>query len=143
MRAEKLHRRLAPTHARRRLESVINQMNEGVIIIDRDGRYRFNPAAAEIIGRKKNDFRDGAQALIADFALRNMEGLALAPEQTPLWRALERRESISGEQLKIARPEGEMRVVAISATPLTGEDGKHEGAVAVFRDITEEVEQHD
>jgi two-component system, sensor histidine kinase and response regulator len=26
---------------------------------------------------------------------------------------------------------------------LTGEDGRHEGAVAVFRDITEEVEQHD
>jgi signal transduction histidine kinase len=30
----------------------------------------------------------------------------------------------------------------MSATPLTGEDGRHEGAVAVFRDITEEVVQH-
>jgi signal transduction histidine kinase len=72
-----------------------------------------------------------------------MEGHPLQPEQTPLWRALERRESISGEQLKIARADGEVRVVAISATPLTGEDGRHEGAVAVFRDITEEVQQHD
>jgi PAS domain S-box-containing protein len=125
------------------LESVINQMNEGVIIIDRHGRYRFNPAAAQIMGRARNDFRDGAQALIADFALRNMEGHALQPEQTPLWRALEQRESISGEQLKIIRADGEVRVVAISATPLTGEEGKQEGAVAVFRDITEEVEQHD
>jgi PAS domain S-box-containing protein len=125
------------------LESVINQMNEGVIIIDRNGRYRFNPAAAEIMGREKNDFRDGAQALIADFALRDMDGHRLAPEQTPLWRALEQRENISGEQLKIARADGEVRVVAISATPLTGEEGKREGAVAVFRDITEEVEQHD
>jgi PAS domain S-box-containing protein len=125
------------------LESVINQMNEGVIIIDRNASYRTNPAAAEIMGRKKSDFRDGAQALIADLALRDMDGHELEPEQTPLWRALERRESISGEQLKITRAEGETRVVAISATPLTGEDGKHEGAVAVFRDITEEVKQHD
>ncbi|MGB7921931.1 MAG: ATP-binding protein [Pyrinomonadaceae bacterium] len=125
------------------LESVINQMNEGVIIIDQHGRYRFNPAAAEIMGRKRNDFRDGAEALIADFALRDMDGHALRPEQTPLWRALERRESISGEQLKITRAGGEVRVVAISATPLTGEEGKQEGAVAVFRDITEEFEQHD
>jgi PAS domain S-box-containing protein len=126
------------------LESVINQMNEGVVIIDRNRRYRINPAAAEIMGRKPNDFRDGAQALIADFALRDMEGHELQPEQTPLWRALERRESISGEQLKIVRADGEgARVVAISVTPLVGEDGKQEGAVAVFRDITEEVKQHD
>jgi PAS domain S-box-containing protein len=125
------------------LESVINQMNEGVIIIDQHGHYRFNPAAAQIMGRQRNDFRDGAEALIADFALRDMDGHALRPEQTPLWRALERRESISGEQLKIARADGEVRVVAISATPLTGEEGKQEGAVAVFRDITEEFEQHD
>ena len=41
------------------------------------------------------------------------------------------------------RPDGEMRVIAISATPLTGDDGEPEGAVAVFRDITEEVTQHD
>ena len=125
------------------LESVINQMNEGVVIIDRNASYRTNPAAAEIMGRKRSDFRDGAEALIADFALRDMDGHELQPEQTPLWRALERRESIYGEQLKIARADGEVRVVAISATPLTGEDGKQEGAVAVFRDITEEVKQHD
>ena len=125
------------------LESVINQMNEGVIIIDRNGRYRINPAAAEIMGRKRSDFRDGAQALIADFALQDMEGHELAPEQTPLRRALEQRESIYGQQLKITRTDGEVRVVAISATPLTSRDGKPEGAVAVFRDITEEVKQHD
>src|SRR5918912_1859283 len=125
------------------LESVINQMNEGVVIIDRNGRYRINPAAAEIMGRKRSDFRDGAQALIADFALQDMEGHELAPEQTPLRRALEQRESIYGQQLKITRTDGEVRVVAISATPLTSRDGTPEGAVAVFRDITEEVKQHD
>jgi PAS domain S-box-containing protein len=125
------------------LESVINQMNEGVIIIDKDGRYRINPAAAESIGRNQSDYRDGAQALIVDIALRDMDGRELAPAETPLHRALEGRESISGEQLKIVRPDGETRVLAISATPLTGGDGKQQGAVAVFRDITEEVKQHD
>ncbi len=125
------------------LESVIKQMNEGVIIIDRHGRYKINPAAAKIIGRKLSDFRDGAEALIADIALRDFEGQELAVEETPLWRALERREQISGEQLQIVQADGQRRVVAISATPLTREDGKQEGAVAVFRDITEEVRQHD
>lgn len=125
------------------LESVINQMNEGVVIIDRHRRYKINPAAAEIMGRKRSDFRDYAQGLITDMALRNMEGRELAPEETPIMRALERREQVSGEQLKIARPGGEERVIAISATSLVGEDGQQEGAVAVFRDITENVKQHD
>ena len=125
------------------LESVINQMNEGVIIIDRQGRYRINPAAAEIMGRQRSEFRDGAEALIEDFVLRNPEERELPAKESPLYRALRLRESVSGEQLRIVRPDGEMRVISISATPLTDEQGEPEGAVAVFRDTTEEVEQHD
>ncbi len=124
------------------LESIINQMNEGVVIINRQGRYRVNPAGAQIIGRAPAEFRDGAEALIADMKFRDLVGRDLPAEEHPLWRALERREHLSGEQLEIVRAGGERRVVAISATPLTGEDGRHEGAVAVFRDITEEVKQH-
>ncbi|MEA2174483.1 MAG: hypothetical protein QOD00_2075 [Blastocatellia bacterium] len=125
------------------LESVINQMNEGVIIIDQQRRYKINPAAAIILGRRPADFRDGAQSLMEDITLRNMEGRDLSPEETPLWRALEKRESVYGEQLKIQHVNGSIGVIAISATPLTGEQGWPEGAVAVFRDITEEVKQHD
>jgi PAS domain S-box-containing protein len=124
------------------LESVINQMNEGVIIVNRQGRYRVNPAGARIIGRAPAEFRDGAEALIADMKFRDLAGRELAAEEHPLWRALERREHLSGEQLEIVQSDGSPRVVAISATPLTGEDGRAEGAVAVFRDITEEVKHH-
>lgn len=124
------------------LEGIINQMNEGVIIINRQGLYRVNPAGAKIIGRAPSEFRDGAQALIADMEFRSLDGRNLAAEEHPLWRALERREHLSGEQLEIVQADGEKRVVAMSATPLTGEDGRQEGAVAVFRDITGEVKQH-
>jgi PAS domain S-box-containing protein len=125
------------------LESVINQMNEGVIIIDQQRRYKINPAAATILGRRRDDFRDGAQSLIEDIPLKNMEGRDLLAEETPLWRALEKRESVYGQQLKIKQGNGETGVISMSATPLTGEQGWPEGAVAVFRDITEEVKQHD
>ena len=124
------------------LEGIINQMNEGVIIINRQGLYRINPAGAKIIGRAPAEFRDGAQALIADMEFRSLDGRNLSAEEHPLWRAFEGREHLSGEQLEIVQGDGEKRVVAMSATPLTGEDGRHEGAVAVFRDITEEVVQH-
>jgi PAS domain S-box-containing protein len=125
------------------LESVINQMNEGVIIVNKQKRYRINPAGAQIMGREPSEFRDGAQALIEDMPFKDLSGRDLTLEEHPLWRALEMRENFSGEQLEVVRDDGEKRVVAISTTPLTGEGGRPEGAVAVFRDITEEVRQHE
>ncbi len=124
------------------LESVINQMDEGVVIVDGRGRYRINPAAAIILGRNPGEFRDGVEALIADLALRDMDGRELAAQETPLGRALEHGERVSGEQFKIVRSDGEGRVLDISATPLINDTGDREGAVAVFRDITEEARQH-
>lgn len=124
------------------LESVINQMDEGVIIVDARGRYRVNPAAARIIGRKPGEFRDGVDALIADMALRDADGNVLPPEETPLGRALARGEHVSGEHVQIVRGADEEGVLAVSATPLVGEGGGREGVVAVFRDITPEVRQY-
>ncbi|HZG51040.1 MAG TPA: PAS domain-containing sensor histidine kinase, partial [Pyrinomonadaceae bacterium] len=124
------------------LESVINQMDEGVIIVDARGRYRVNPAAARIIGRKPGEFRDGVDALITDMALRDLRGNVLPAEATPLGRALARGEHVSGEHVQIIRGEDEEGVLAVSATPLTTDGGGREGVVAVFRDITPEVRQY-
>ena len=124
------------------LESVINQMDEGVIIVDERGRYRVNPAAARILNRQPGEFRDGVQALIADMALRDLQGKVLPAEETPLGRALERGEHVSGEHVQIIRGEGEEGVLAVSATPLVGEGERRVGVVAVFRDITGEVRQY-
>jgi signal transduction histidine kinase len=125
------------------LQSVINQMNEGVVIINRQMKYKINPAAAKIIGRPSSDFPDGAPALCEELTLRDINGRQLSAQETPFWRAFEQREQIEGEQFKMIHANGETRVVAISATPLNSEDGHHEGAVAVFRDITKEVQQRD
>jgi PAS domain S-box-containing protein len=121
------------------LASVINQMDEGVLIVDAAGLYRVNPAAARILGRDPGEFRDGVKALVFDMTLRDAEGHVLAPEATPIMRALERGEHVSEEHYKIVRADGEERVLSVSATPLSGEGGRSEGLVAVFRDITDAV----
>jgi signal transduction histidine kinase/HAMP domain-containing protein len=124
------------------LESVINQMEEGVIIVDERGRYRVNPAAARILGRQPGEFRDGVDALIADMALRDLQGNVLPAAETPLGRALEQGEYVSGEHVQIIRGDTEEGVLAVSATPLMGEGERRIGVVAVFRDITNEVRQY-
>jgi PAS domain S-box-containing protein len=125
------------------LASVINQMDEGVVIVDSGGRYRLNASAARVLGRRAGEFGGGVKALIVDMTLRDAEGRVLAPEETPLCRALDRAEHVSAEQYKIVRRDGEERVLSVSATPLRGEGGRAEGVVAVFRDITEGVRKHE
>ncbi|MGH9902734.1 MAG: histidine kinase dimerization/phospho-acceptor domain-containing protein, partial [Pyrinomonadaceae bacterium] len=126
------------------LESVINQMNEGVVIVDARGRYRVNPAAARILGRAPGEFRDGVEALIADMALLDLQRNKLEPSATPLGRALEKGERSIGEHFLIMRGEREERVLELSVTPLVGEGRRrpNEGVVAVFHDVTEEVRRH-
>ena len=128
------------------LESVINQMNEGVVIVDARGLYRVNPAAAKILGRKPGEFRDGIRAMVADMALRDAGGSVLPYEETPFGRAFDKGESVLGEPLNISSRDAdgraEERVLFIGATPLVGDDGGREGVVAVFHDITEQVRQH-
>jgi signal transduction histidine kinase len=123
------------------LESVINQMDEGVVIVDARGRYRVNPAAARILARKPGEFRDGLDALISDMSLRDAQGKLLPAEETPLGRAFTNGEHVSGEHLQIERG-GEEGIIEVSATPLTDEGGEHAGLVAVFRDITEHIRQY-
>jgi signal transduction histidine kinase len=96
----------------------------------------------KIIGREREALRDGASALIEDLALRNSEGELLELGESPLWRALEYQESTSGEQYQIIAGDRQMRTLAISAAPLLSEAGEKEGAVAVIRDISDEVRQH-
>jgi PAS domain S-box-containing protein len=125
------------------LASVINQMDEGVVIVDSGGRYRLNTSAARVLGRRAGEFAGGVKALIVDMTLRDAGGRVLAPEETPLCRALDGGEHVSAEQYKIVRRDGEERVLSVSATPLRGEGGRAEGVVAVFRDITDGVRRHE
>ncbi|HEX8355000.1 MAG TPA: ATP-binding protein, partial [Pyrinomonadaceae bacterium] len=125
------------------LASVINQMDEGVVIVDREGRYRLNRAAARVFGRREGEFEGGVKALVVDMTLRDNEGRVLAAEETPVCRALSQAEHVSAEQYKVIRRDGEERVLSVSATPLRGDGGRAEGVVAVFRDTTEGVRKHE
>ncbi|HEY9282507.1 MAG TPA: ATP-binding protein, partial [Pyrinomonadaceae bacterium] len=122
------------------LESIINQMDEGVLLVDERGRYRLNPAAARIIGRKAGESRDNLHALVAEMKLRDANGHEFGLSESPVGRALERGEHVSGEHVQITRPDGEEGILEVSATPLAGEG--RAGVVAVFRDITNEVRQY-
>ena len=125
------------------LSSVINQMNEGVVIIDTSKKYKINDAGMKILGFSRRQLRDGADALIEDVGLCRTDGTLVPQQESPFWKALAGQESVENEQFKVLRRNGVERVVALSSAPLKSKDGDLEGAVAVFRDITEEVQSHE
>jgi PAS domain S-box-containing protein len=124
------------------LASVIDQMDEGVVIVAADERYRLNSAAARILGRRAGEFEGGLKALVVDMTLRDTEGRVLAAGETPMCRAFHQAERVLEEHCKVVRGDGEERFLSVSATPLAGEGGRAEGVVAVFRDVTENVRKH-
>jgi PAS domain S-box-containing protein len=124
------------------LASVIDQMDEGVVIVAANERYRLNSAAARILGHRAGEFEGGLKALVVDMTLRDHDGRVLTADETPMCRAFNRGERVSDEQCKVLRGDGEERFLSVSATPLAGEGGRAEGMVAVFRDVTEDVRKH-
>ncbi len=118
------------------LETIIDQSGEGIIVADENGVIRVFNAEAERqhgVSMQVVAAPDWAETfgLVADDT-----GLPLPIEQTPLYRALH------GERVRDARwgvrlPNGQVRTLAGTATPLVNADGSRAGAVIITRDVTE------
>ncbi|MGE3808412.1 MAG: PAS domain-containing protein, partial [Gemmataceae bacterium] len=117
------------------MQSVLNSMAEGVVVADEHGQFLlFNPAGTQIVGRGPLDV--GPERWSESYGIFQLEGEAQFPaHELPLARALRGEECNEVEMLirNESKPTGVY--LAVSARPLR--DGPR-GAVAVFRDVTEQ-----
>lgn len=119
------------------LQSILDNMSEGVMMVDQHGQFLLhNPAAAEMLGVGAKD--------VAPDAWSRTYGLFLPDQVTPypdrdlpLPRAL-RNETIQGEEIYVQSPASPAgRWISVTARPLRNAEGKVWGATAVFRDATQ------
>ena len=117
-------------------ETVLEQMTNGVVVVDRDGRIRLeNEAARTIAGRT---LRDLPIAALGELFAPRAAGNGSATGPSPLARALagERPESAV---YRIRRPvDGRDVWIQYAAAPLRDAGGEIVGAVATFSDVTTE-----
>jgi PAS domain S-box-containing protein len=119
----------------RELETVINQMTDGVVIADATGRIvRVNPAGATMLGRGALTAPEDEYPQI--YQVYTPDGRLYPWNELPLARA-GRGHRVLGAELRVRHPNGSERVLSVSAAPLNRDDGTPEGAVAVLRDVTE------
>lgn len=114
--------------SRRQYRDLVNRLNEGVGVSDVHETILFaNPAADRIFGVGPGEL-EGKN--VREFVTR--ENLQRVLEQTG-----KRKEGESGSyELEIVQPGGDVRVIAVSASPRFDE-GCYSGSFVVFQDVTE------
>ncbi len=118
----------------RLLDSVFRSMDDGVVVADAKGQLVFFNRRAEILlgsGPDGHSVDDWAQA----FGVSAVGAEELPPDRDPIRHALDGRRSPTTE-LVMRRPEQPDIVLSVRATPLVGEGGRPDGAVALLRDVT-------
>lgn len=117
---------------------VLDQLGEGVIVADAEGRIiSVNRAAEEIHGRSllgavPDSYSD-------DYQLLTMEDAPHPPDELPLARAVMRGEDVIDAPWKILRPDGTIVIAVGTARPVRNTDGIQIGSVLTLRDETSRV----
>ncbi|MGQ9918952.1 MAG: PAS domain S-box protein [Bryobacteraceae bacterium] len=121
------------------LAAVLRSIGDGVIVCDREARIRImNPVAEQLCGWP------GAEAVGRNleeiFRIVNAESRALAPNPVPKALQMAVATGLANDTLLLSR-DGREIPIADSCAPILGSGGRVEGAVLVFRDVTESYRQ--
>ncbi|WP_375771520.1 PAS domain S-box protein [Archangium gephyra] len=119
------------------LRLVIEQSGDAIIVTDERGVLRiFNVEAERQHGVSRQQV--AAPEWTATYGLLDLEGRPLALEATPLYRALHG-ETVTEARWKVRRPDGSVRILNGTASPVLRPDGTPAGAVISARDETERL----
>ncbi len=117
---------------RSRLATILESSPHGIVYIERDWRRVVsNPAADAIAGEPLSGL--SRESYLAH--VRNPDGSPMPTDQRPTIRAL-RGELVSRVEAAMARPDGSVVPVLMSAAPVRGPGGEVTGAVVAFEDVS-------
>ncbi len=130
------HRRYTDEAARRAwLMSIIDQMPEGVILLNEHGGIEaMNRAVLSLSPTNANAV--DADGLAAMFEVRKPDGGLLSSDEFPVVLALTDGEITTDQELQVRFKDGRLVPILASAAPVRDGAGRITGAVAVVRDIT-------
>ncbi|HEV8067773.1 MAG TPA: PAS domain S-box protein [Planctomycetaceae bacterium] len=125
------------------LEAVLENMGEGVVVADTQGRFQlFNPMARQLLGVGSSDV--APEHWTSYYAVFLPDRVTPFPaDELPLVRAL-RGESVDNVEMFVRRP-GTVAGTLINVTgrPIHDEKGRLYGGVVVFHDITKRKQAED
>ncbi len=117
------------------LKALLENLTEGVVIVDKTRRITLMNDAGRAIGGLGKDDVPTLAALNALDAF-DLDGRPLPPEQRPFMRAV-RGDQFTDYEIVRQRPDGERRRIVSTGTNVRDEHGDVSLAIVVFRDVTE------
>jgi NtrC-family two-component system sensor histidine kinase KinB len=121
-------------------EQILESATDGIVALDKEGRYTYANAAAEKILGVPRELILSRNFNQAEWKLSTLKGAPLSDEETPFNKVLQGNQAIFGLKLIIERPDGEKVVTSTNAAPLYDAAGQFNGVVGVFTDVTEQYE---
>lgn len=119
-----------------RLNTILNTMAEGMVMVNTEGQIVFaNPAARKIVGLR-HDSIVGKYYFERDWQQIDADGNPFPEEKLPLAVALSRKEEALDVVHGIKDRAGNIKWLSVNANPLFDTSGNLYGAIASFRDIT-------
>src|SRR5712692_4309815 len=120
------------------LDAIFHAMNEGISVLDLDGRILLrNNSAASFLGKERYA-KDRLDEVLKRHPAYTIHGQLITGDEFPVTRAL-RGERIRGERFVTTRADGSERILEINIAPLFDAFEKQIGVVSAFRDITEQI----
>lgn len=123
------------------LQAIFEAIGDGLLVSDTHGQLQMNAAARCLLSME--DAEDNVQSLAEiqskKALIRDESGQPLAVEQWPIMRGLSGEQLVGTNVVNIQRvnPLGELRYHNVSGMPIYDQQGQINGAVCVFRDVTE------
>ena len=125
---------------KRRLQDILENIPSAVVVFDKpDGKVIYaNKRAVELHGINPCgvDLEKHSEAL----KIFSMNGKTCPTEELYTYRALFSEETFRDELTIIERADGERFIVNVSAKPLYDKDGKANGAIAIYDDVTDRMQ---
>lgn len=123
-----------------KFEQILEAATDGIVTLDKDGRYAYaNVAAEKILGVPRELILERTFDQ-AEWKLSTLKGDPLPDEENAFKRVLQEKQGIYGLKMIIERPDGEKVIIATNAAPLYDAAGQFEGVVVGLTDVTEQHE---
>lgn len=121
------------------LLSVIDQLPEGIILLDANGRVTaMNQAVVALSCGDTGTIDRYGNPMIFD--IRSPEGRTVAFEDLPLVRAFQAGEVVTGNEYLLRQRDGRFVPILASAAPVRNEQGRINGATIIIQDISKAKE---
>jgi signal transduction histidine kinase len=117
------------------LQAVIDQMLEGIILMDAEGRVTMhNQSMGALMNAKPATPDSFGNPVTID--LRRLSGEPLAPDDLPIVKAIVNHEVTRGHEFIGRRADDRLVPLLVSAAPILGSNGNLAGAVMVLQDVS-------